>query len=869
MSLRRVQGLSLISVACVVLSFSSPVRAHFLWMTAEPNGDLVKVQAFLAEPPIPDLPMFMDFIKEATYSANGSKLEPTTGEETYLLNYSDPTPTTTIDGLCPLGVMNRDEVPFRLFYSGRLQFGPVDSKTPELNDHLRVRLESNGVERPYVQVTFQGKPAASASVKAYYEDGSTEELRADENGRLVCNGVAEGKTGLLAKLGDGQAGELDGEFFDETRFYATLTIAPTAVLELIASDDETVVAPARIAEQLPLLPEPNNSFGGAVAGEWLYVYSGHTGTTHRYHKGTTIQQFRRLNLKDGTTWEELPCGPDLQGVSLVEHNGFLYRTGGMSAQNAEDEEHDLVSTDEAALFDPETKTWTLLRAMPEPRSTHDAIPVGDHLYVVGGWAMLGGGSDNTFFHEEMLRLDLNDPEAEWEVLPQPFLRRALAAATINDKLFVLGGLTEDGNVVTDVDIFDPATETWSKGPELPGAAISGFAPSAFGVQGRLYVTGMEGEIHRLSTDETTWELVGRLAVPRITHRLLPGLEGDLIAVGGNFSGVPIRFIERFRPDADQNLPVVLTGEVTMPGEAVKSHALNWTSGKLVIAGGSKTWSPHAFEAEYLTDQVLEFSIATLKVEPSNTLPELVQSSTVVTVPAGGRGVPHLLGGIGHDGEFVRTIGAVHRFDKESGQWTTTNATIPYDRGMFTAAVNGNQVWIFGGSVFDPRPDADQTGLVTEVLRWKTDREGSSFQPTGIEMPHGRRSFAGAVLDGKFYAVGGIAGMGIVEEVDVFEFDSGTWSQVKSPLSDRVFPELAVVDGALFLAGGFSRGEDGHFEPTRTVECFDPESGAWSIVLGDLPIETGDTRMISIGNRLLFFGVDRDDPSRAHFAIVAP
>ncbi len=92
-----------------------------------------------------------------------------------------------------------------------------------------------------------------------------------------------------------------------------------------------------------VLPEAVNSFGGAVLGDWLYVYSGHTGQTHHYDESTTTKHFRRLNLKDRTTWEELPCGPALQGVVLVAYEGSLYRIGGMSAHNRPGQLNDLQS----------------------------------------------------------------------------------------------------------------------------------------------------------------------------------------------------------------------------------------------------------------------------------------------------------------------------------------------------------------------------------------------------------------------------------------------------------------------------------------------------------------------------------------------
>ncbi|RUL83188.1 kelch repeat-containing protein [Tautonia sociabilis] len=856
-------------LAAITVTLAAPAQAHFLWMIAEPEGDGVVVRAFLAEPPVPDLPMFMKYIEAATYSACGAPLEAERGEATYLLDVPEPAPEV-IDGVCPMGTMSRDGETFRLFYTARLQFGPIPADRAEEADHLRLRLLDDGQGAPFVQVTFRGEPAAGAIVKAYTEDGEDRELMADEHGVLRCDGVAEGKTALLAKWADGEPGEINGEAFAETRYYATLTVASPEVAD---HRDATAGATAiREVETLTPLPEPTNSFGGAVANGYLYVYSGHTGTTHRYHTGTTIPHFRRLALKGGDEWEELPVGPAVQGVSLVARAGLLYRVGGMAARNSEDEPHDLISIADVSRFDPESGTWTELPPLPEPRSTHDAAIIGDHLYVVGGWAMLGGSSDNTFFHEDALRLDVTDPEAAWEPLPTPpFRRRALAAAEHQGKLYVVGGLTEEGDVVPRVDIFDPATDSWSRGPDLPGESrYVGFAPSAFSVGGKLFASAVDGDLYRLGDSGEEWERVGRLAVPRITHRLLPGPDGDLLIVGGNFAGRPVRFIERFDPEAPGDGPVMLVGELPINADAVKSQAIAWHKGELLIAGGSKTWRPHAFDPEFLTNEVVRIAPDALEVRPSEALSAPLQSGTIVLVPSGRNGVPHLLGGIGQDGEVVRTLEQVLRLDDESGRWIACDAKIPDARGMFGAAVIGPDVWIFGGSIFDPRPGREGRGLPDEVLRWRSDEEGSTFEATGHTLPNPRRSFAGAVLDGKYYLVGGIGdGMGLIEPVDVFDFETETWETVPSPEPPRLFADLVALDGALYLCGGFSKDEDGHFEPNRSIDRFDPETGQWATVVEEVPFASTDLRAVAVGNRLVLFEVDPDSQGRCRFALVAP
>ena len=118
-------------------------------------------------------------------------------------------------------------------------------------------------------------------------------------------------------------------------------------------------------------------------------------------------------------------------------------------------------------------------------------------------------------------------------------------------MYAIGGLTEEGKVVKSVDIYDPAARTWSRGPTCP-AASQGFAASAFDVGGTLYVNGVDGQVLRLSGTGDRWEVAGKLTA-RLTHRLLPGIANDLLAVGGSVAGAPIPSIESFPLDGGRRV----------------------------------------------------------------------------------------------------------------------------------------------------------------------------------------------------------------------------------------------------------------------------------------------------------------------------
>lgn len=280
---------------------------------------------------------------------------------------------------------------------------------------------------------------------------------------------------------------------------------------------------------LPALVEPIASFGAAVSDDQLYVYSGHKGKAHEHTKRNLSQHFRRLSLTTpDATWQALPMGPALQSVALVAHREHVYRVGGMLARNEPDEDEDLLSVADFARFDPATNTWQALQPLPGGRSSHDAVVVGDTLYVVGGW-QLGG---DTRWYDTALSLRLDDPQATWiELPPQPFRRRALAVVEHRGVIYALGGMNADDQPSTEVHGFDMAKQTWFAAPALPGKPMQGFGCAAISHAGRLLATTMNGEIHELNADRTAWIMVGKLSEPRFFHRLVAH-DADVWAIGG-------------------------------------------------------------------------------------------------------------------------------------------------------------------------------------------------------------------------------------------------------------------------------------------------------------------------------------------------
>lgn len=115
-------------------------------------------------------------------------------------------------------------------------------------------------------------------------------------------------------------------------------------------------------------------------------------------------------------------------------------------------------------------------------------------------------------------------------------RRALALAALDAKLYVIGGLTEKLDFSQEVNIYDPATGQWSFGPDLPKSEYNGFGSSAFAVNDRLYASSLSDQLLVLSDDGNNWQQFATLRTPRFFHRLVPGLDGTILLIGGANDG---------------------------------------------------------------------------------------------------------------------------------------------------------------------------------------------------------------------------------------------------------------------------------------------------------------------------------------------
>jgi N-acetylneuraminic acid mutarotase len=620
----------------------------------------------------------------------------------------------------------------------------------------------------------------------------------------------------------------------------------------------------------PPMPEAVSSFGATAAGDYIYIFGGHMGRMPGSSLDVLSPHFSRVKISDPKAgWEDLPMQDSSQSPGLVAWDGKVYRVGGLSFRNRSGEETSFRSLDVFSRFDPETKTWTSLPPLPVPRSSLDAAVVDGKLYVVGGWNLQEGSAQAAPWHEEALVYDLGAESGQWTTIAKPpFKTRALAAAAHDHKLYVLGGMKSSNGTTKEVHVYDPKSNEWSAGPELKTAGgFGGFAIAAYDVGGRLCYSGGDGTVYALSANGAEWQPQQRQLFGRMFHRVVPVGDNALAVLGGvaGGNGGYLSSVEVVRLDQAAGQPKVAAWTVEFPGTAKRAQALLMVGGSLYAFGGNSGAKAHDYAKETFQKDAFKFDLANRTVEKLGELPHFTQSGAAFL--AGNRidQSIYVAGGLVPGEEGYVSTDVVQRYRLRSKAWSEEVTHLPASRAMFEAATHDGTTYFFGGS----QVKTANPGLVNETWKWKPTDEGSVIPVEGGALPTPRRSFASAVLDGKFYAVGGLDKDNVVvPTVNVYDFAQGTWSEVPGPKRPRVFSRMAAVGGKLYLAGGVSRVEE-HLKPEPTIEQFDPKTNEWTVVLEEFGPQVARMALLECQDRLLFYGLDQEKSGVAHFLLIDP
>ena len=219
-------------------------------------------------------------------------------------------------------------------------------------------------------------------------------------------------------------------------------------------------------------------------------------------------------------WSPRPALPEgLERFAMAEAGGRLYVAGGYSGDSGPSPVAAVWS------YDPEANLWRSEPAMPGAKASFSMLSHGGLLYALGG----EDGAPGMFVH---------DPETlEWSALPAPpaIDRRGAAAVTLNAEFWLIGG-AKDGEGSARVDIYDPQSGEWRRGPDLPepraghAAAVRDGALHVFG--GRSADMRRTVQVHWvLEPGADAWREGPAMPGPR-TEAAAVALDEEVWLIGG-------------------------------------------------------------------------------------------------------------------------------------------------------------------------------------------------------------------------------------------------------------------------------------------------------------------------------------------------
>jgi non-specific serine/threonine protein kinase len=270
--------------------------------------------------------------------------------------------------------------------------------------------------------------------------------------------------------------------------------------------------------------------------------------------------------------------------------------------------------------------------------------------------------------------------AGWRRLaPVPSERTEVAAAALGRRIWVLGGYATDGKTLATAEVYDTATDSWSRGPDLPVAVNHAMAATLDGV---LYVAG-GNDGHRPSDqlarlDGDRWRRLAPLPRGRQAGGLV-ALDGRLYLVGGVVEGGLAADTQVYDPAADRWS--VAPGLPT-PREHLGAAA---TGGRVYVVGGrtggigSNLAAAEAFDpGSGRWDRLADLPTA--------------RGGLAAAATAGGQVVA-----VG--GEAAATFPEAEALDTGSGRWRSLPPLPTPRHGLGVVAV-GDVVYVLAGG---PRP----------------------------------------------------------------------------------------------------------------------------------------------------------------------
>lgn len=291
----------------------------------------------------------------------------------------------------------------------------------------------------------------------------------------------------------------------------------------------------------------------------------------------------------------------------------------------------------------------------------------------------------------------------------PTNRDGLSASTALDgKIYVFGGANSSVGYVTQVDEYEPSSDSWVTRSTMP---VSRWGLETITANnGKIYVIGgaYSGQtfssVHEYDPTTNSWDVKSPMPTTRQTFGLAKALDGKIYAIGGGYNvlGDGHTFV---RSTVEAYNPLTDTWEVksSMPTPRGGLGAVTADNGKIYAIGG---FSSDAYPPFTSYNIVEEYDPS---IDTWSTKSPMPTARLHFRLVVADNGKIYAIGGVNHTGTIYTTA---EEYNPESDSWRTVEG-MPTPRYTFGLAKGNNgKLYAVGGN--DPmRPDDRRTEIVEE------------------------------------------------------------------------------------------------------------------------------------------------------------
>ena len=219
---------------------------------------------------------------------------------------------------------------------------------------------------------------------------------------------------------------------------------------------------------------------------------------------------------------------------------------------------------------------------------------------------------------------------------------------------------------------------------------------------------------------------------------------------------------------------------------------------------------------------------------------------------------------------IKELPTVEMYDPAPDTWIQ-KADMPTPRSTSTCVVDG-KIYAIGGIA---------PNNIKKKKPWRLDTV-EVYDPTtdtwakAKKMNHVRSGAAISVVDGKIYVMGGTGWPQIpfhpgpfLSSMEMYHPEINQWREIGDMPAAKSSHTASVINGKIYVIGGFFRGNGLNFKEFKTIEIYHPETGRWT-QKPDMPVgKSGHAAEVINGKIYILTGVDSDDAPFATVEVYAP